>query len=114
MPIVSVLVTRSLVLILIAGLVPGLAETTENLWHLATAGHTAHAAEQGPDHAPVGDEHGCSGTFHLCPCHHTVPSDLLAVGAGGPGAEPPARTPRRDVTSPAEPDLPGLDRPPWA
>ena len=108
------LAPRLLVPLLVCALTPGFGEMVENLWHLALTGHSAHAVEQGADHEPSNDEHGCSGTFHLCSCHHTVPSDLAAVRAGGPGAELPVRTFRRDVTSPAEPDLPGLDRPPRA
>lgn len=68
------LATRIFVVLIICGITPGLAETAENLWHVVSAGHLAHAAEAGADHAPDGDEHGCSGTFHLCSCHVTVAS----------------------------------------
>lgn len=109
---VGALTKRCLVLVLVGGLVPGLIETTENLWHLATAGHTAHAASQGADHEPAGDEHGCTGTFHLCSCHYTLASDLVPAPSGpGPGQ------PRRDLRPPEpegflEPAIPGPDHPP--
>lgn len=99
------------VLVLAWGLTPGLGEVTENAWHLATAGHSAHAAGQGADHAPEGDEHGCSGTFHVCSCHHNVYSDLAAnprprVGERWRGAvtPPPERY--------QEPVPPRLEHPP--
>lgn len=57
-------------------LVPGLSEATENLWHLLRTGHGAHDLSAGAGHAPQDEEHGCTGTFHLCSCHHTVPSEL--------------------------------------
>lgn len=76
-------VRRFPVQLLVAGLIwaitPGLAEVAENAWHLVVAGHQAHALDRGADHAPAGDEHGCSGTFHLCSCHHTLLFDLTAV-----------------------------------
>lgn len=77
------LIPRLLVLGLAWLLVPGLTEAAENLWHLAVAGHAAHAMAAGDDHAPRGDEHGCSGSFHLCACHHSTTPIL----AGSPGAD---------------------------
>lgn len=106
--------TRLLVLIIIWMMTPGLTEAAESLWHVIEAGHTAHAPGAGPDHAPEGDEHGCSGAFHLCSCHHTPPSAFaLAIGdhevdpaTGGPG--PLIRCHGQN------PDLPGPYRPPQA
>ena len=92
---------------------PGLTEASENLWHLIRAGHTAHSLDAGPDHAPKGDEHGCSGTFHLCSCHHssctTVPRTLASheLHATDGGGQP-------IVCRCQSPDLPGLFRPPKA
>lgn len=99
--IVRILIARLLVLALVWALVPGLAEATENLWHLAAAGHVAHAAAAGEDHAPRGDEHGCSGSFHLCGCHHSTTPILAdavsahsALRAGGrPAGFRPAPSP---------------------
>jgi hypothetical protein len=70
----KLLVVSSLVLLV----TPGLLEATENLWHLAAAGHTAHSSEAGADHQPTGDEHGCTGSFHLCSCHRSPPSQTEA------------------------------------
>lgn len=66
-----------MVVALVWGLVPGMSEATENLWHLVRTGHSAHDLSAGQGHAPHGKEHGCNGTFHLCSCHHSVPSDLV-------------------------------------
>lgn len=108
------LVSRVLVLLLACALTPGLGEVVENAWHLVAAGHAAHASQEGPGHAPAGDEHGCSGAFHLCSCHHSLASDLIPTPAG-----PRPRGPREETVLAAaetflEPDLPGLDRPPRA
>ena len=46
--------------------------------------HGAHAQDAGADHAPDGDEHGCSGTFHLCSCHHSPPTVLALAPATHP------------------------------
>lgn len=106
--------TKILVLSLVWVMTPGLVEVTENLWHLATTGHSAHAPGMGADHAPAGDEHGCSGSFHLCSCHATVVAELALA--------PPVRPRNGLMTSvtparphrPAEPDLSGPDDPPRA
>ena len=105
--------TQLLVAVLVWSLTPGLNEFAENVWHLAVSGHTAHAIEQGEDHAPEGDEHGCSGTFHLCSCHHSPPTELVRQpDAFDPAAG--ARQSGRATTPPAEPFLAGLLRPPQA
>ena len=75
------LLARLLVLGLVWSLTPGLTEAAENAWHLAAAGHGAHAVAAGDDHAPRGDEHGCSGTYHLCACHHSVTPTLAQAVA---------------------------------
>lgn len=79
---VSSLLSRLLVLVLVLSLTPGLVELVENAWHLMEVGHVAHAVDQGADHQPEGDEHGCSGNFHVCSCHHTPPSHLARLGLG--------------------------------
>src|SRR5688572_3511361 len=61
---------RILALALVLAILPTTGEMLELVVHLARHGDVAH--EVGDDHgsAPMGtDEHGCSGTFHLCPCH---------------------------------------------
>ena len=92
------LLARLLVLGLVWSLTPGLTEAAENLWHLAAAGHGAHAVAEGDDHAPRGDEHGCSGSYHLCACHHSVtPTLAQAVSLQAP------RSAGGTVTSPDAP-----------
>lgn len=102
--------TRCLAFGLVLALTPGLAEAVENVWHLALLGHSAHATDEGSDHQPTGDEHGCSGTFHVCSCHHAssvlpVSPTLLALNRTGRGAAVPPLLPRA-------PFRPGLLRPP--
>ncbi len=73
-------------LALLLALAPGLGEVVENVVHLATQGHLAHAQETGDQHAERGPEHGCNGTFHLCTCHNS------STGLR-PGRPPRARFP---------------------
>lgn len=47
---------------------PGSGELAENLVHLLANGHTAHAFDDA-EHQPQGNEHCCSGPFHVCQCH---------------------------------------------
>ena len=61
----------ALALVLAYAITPGAGELIENAVHLVMTGHTAHAAHQ-DGHEPQGDEHGCSGPFHVCPCHGTA------------------------------------------
>jgi hypothetical protein len=106
--------TRALVALLLWGLTPGLAEVTENVGHLLATGHTAHATDRGADHAPDGDEHGCSGAFHFCSCHQSLSSDLAACAAcKAPGT---AWQPTPHPVSPAPLDSAprGVERPPRA
>ena len=61
---------RILALALVLAILPTTGELLELVVHWAQHGDVAH--QVGDDHgsAPLGtDEHGCSGTFHLCPCH---------------------------------------------
>lgn len=58
-------------LLLIALMTPSAGELAENLVHLLTEGHTAHAVQDSA-HEPDSPEHGCTGIFHVCPCHATT------------------------------------------
>lgn len=112
-PGVRSLLQRLLVLGIVGSMTPGLSEAGENLWHLLRTGHTAHAQAEGSDHAPEGDEHGCTGTFHLCSCHHSSPSTLTVatVAYALPSTEHRSRLrPLKEQS----PDLPGLFHPPRA
>jgi hypothetical protein len=61
---------RLLALALALQLTPAL-EVVENGVHVLTEGHGAHALDDA-EHAPAGDCHGCSATFHVCSCHAPV------------------------------------------
>ncbi len=79
---------RALAMVLVFSLTPGTAEAVENVAHLVTEGHLAHAeahdADHADDHSPEGDEHGCNSVFHLCACHVSA-SFVLHIQ---PGFEP--------------------------
>lgn len=65
---------RLIALLLTVAMWPGLSELVELTVHAAEHGDLAHAEDDDHDGSPLGeDEHGCSGTFHLCPCHHPTP-----------------------------------------
>jgi hypothetical protein len=70
--------------VLIYLMTPSAGEITENLVHLLTKGHTAHAVRDDA-HQPTDPEHGCSGPFHVCTCHSstafTVARATVDVGA---------------------------------
>lgn len=106
------LLTRLAILGLVWLVTPGLAEASENVWHLLWAGHSAHATEAGPDHAPAGDEHGCSGTFHLCLCHQAPVSALGATPGPGSARRPACRVAHAPATELLEPHLPCPEHPP--
>lgn len=65
-------------------MVPGAVEIVENVAHWVTHGDAAHASEQHAKDSPD-DEHGCSGTYHACSCHH-APIFAKVVGTLAPAA----------------------------
>lgn len=73
---------RLIALLLTVAMWPGMSELVELTVHAATHGDVAHAEDDQHEGSPLGhDEHGCSGTFHLCPCHHPTPVATPAVAA---------------------------------
>jgi hypothetical protein len=62
-----------LVLVLVHGLAPGLAEIGEAAVHYVQAGHLAHTAHDAGDLGDQGAEHGCGATQHRCACCATQP-----------------------------------------
>lgn len=63
---------RLIALVMVLALWPGAGELIEQTVHFVEHGDLAH----GDDHptTPLGqDEHGCSGTLHLCHCHQPAP-----------------------------------------
>lgn len=68
---------------MIFAMAPGATEVVENVLHLFAEGHAAHALADA-DHERQGDEHGCSGTFHMCHCHSVV---SFLTGASSPEVE---------------------------
>ena len=73
------LVAQILALVLAYLMTPGTGEITEAVVHAAVHGDTAHADHAGHEDAGSQDEHGCSGSFHACLCHH-APGFLPAPG----------------------------------
>jgi len=66
-----------LLALFLAGLIcPGTGELVVDALHLLETGHTEHAHD-----VPVDAEHGCSGPFHVCGCHSTVPFACEAAPA---------------------------------
>jgi len=59
---------RALAFVLAFLLTPGSSEVVESTVHLVANGHLAHAVDD-EEHAPHGDEHGCTGVMHSCACH---------------------------------------------
>ena len=49
--------------------VPGLAEASENVYHLVMHGDLAHSSQ--PGHLPYNQEHGCGIGCHICSCCHS-------------------------------------------
>lgn len=105
---------RLLVLCLAMFVLPNLAEAAENVWHLLATGHDAHDQQAGSDHAPEGDEHGCSGTYHLCTCCHTAPVDSTRWLTAKIADAPDRGAPRSVPAGHTSPFLSSLDHPPRA
>jgi hypothetical protein len=81
-----------LVLMLVNGLVPDLAEVGEAVVHYVRTGHVAHTAADQGDLGDQGPEHGCGTTQHRCTCCATqdvVPSgDVVVALLDGATARP--------------------------
>jgi hypothetical protein len=61
---------RWLTFLLVLAIAPGTMEVVETAVHYAKYGDLSDAADDVHGTSPLGvDEHGCSGTFHLCSCH---------------------------------------------
>lgn len=59
---------RILAILLTLSILPSTMELVEAVVHWAQHGDSAHGDDH--DSTALGtDEHGCSGTFHLCACH---------------------------------------------
>lgn len=66
------LVFRYIAVLLVFLMTPAAGEVAENIVHFVVNGHTAHAVDDAA-HQPDDREHGCSGLFHVCGCHSSVP-----------------------------------------
>ncbi len=65
--------SRILALLLVLAVVPSGMELVELTVHIVRYGDVAHADQHDTSTKPIGsDEHGCSGTFHVCSCHQVV------------------------------------------
>jgi hypothetical protein len=61
---------RIVALLIVLSIVPSSMELIEVAVHWIEHGDLAHGDQDGHDTSALGtDEHGCSGTFHLCGCH---------------------------------------------
>jgi hypothetical protein len=69
-----------LVLLLVNGLVPSLAEIGEAVVHYTRTGHLAHTAADRGDLGDQGPEHGCGTTQHHCAC---CPTEAMAQAGEG-------------------------------
>lgn len=104
-------VRRIAALVLLLVLFPGAGEAIENAVHLVGFGHTAHAADTPDHHEPAGNEHGCSGMFHLCTCCVQV-TGVLAVAVRLGGDADCALAPTLASPRPLDVDLQSAERPP--
>jgi hypothetical protein len=98
--------------VLLFTMTPASGEILENAVHLILAGHTAHALAD-ETHQPDEPEHGCSGPFHVCPCHSPTP--LTAPGVTSALGSPAPRESRAAGWAEAGPFdgyLDGVFRPP--
>lgn len=94
---------------------PGSAELVENAFHLVQHGDVAHDGSPGHGHTESGDEHGCSGSYHICVCHHTTAFVASAVvGVAALVVFPPVTSHPglRGEDAPASFDLSDIFRPP--
>ena len=72
--------SRLLAVLLVLAIWPALSETVETVVHVAEHGDLAHDPADHPGENPLGsDEHGCSGTFHLCSAGHVNMAGPQAV-----------------------------------
>ncbi|BDG05101.1 hypothetical protein [Anaeromyxobacter oryzae] len=102
-----------LVLMLVHGLVPGLAEAGEAVVHYVRTGHVAHTAADRGDLGDQGPEHGCGTTQHHCTCCATqvvVPAAAVVVAtlsAPEPTSVPAAELalPPREPARPFRPPI---------
>ncbi len=83
-----------LVLMLVHGLAPDLAEVGEAVVHYVRTGHVAHTLADHGDLGDQGGEHGCGVTQHHCTCcaaQLVVPSaDVVVASLDGDRAKPAA------------------------
>ncbi|WP_242392392.1 hypothetical protein [Anaeromyxobacter oryzisoli] len=102
-----------LVLVLVNGIVPDLAEAGEAVVHCLRTGHVAHCAMHRGDPGRQCDEHGCGSTHHRCTCCASqplaaVPSEVVVSSLAGEPERPlapsavelPARAPSRPFRPP--------------
>lgn len=73
------MLVRLLALLVMLSMFPSATELVELTAHVVRYGDLDldHADEHDRGQAPLGaDEHGCSGTYHLCSCHHGAPATM--------------------------------------
>lgn len=101
-------------ILLVYILTPGALEIAENAAHLVAHWDTAHSADDDHEQPTGTDEHGCSGPYHFCSCHHS--SSFITVRpalVSAPVATVDPESPAGDV--PVDSGfVPSLFRPPSA
>jgi hypothetical protein len=97
-----------LVLMLVHGLAPGLAEVGEAVVHYARTGHVAHTADDAGDLGHQGTEHGCGTTQHRCACCPTqaIAQPVAVAVSSLEGAASAPLAPCERTLAPREPPRP--------
>ena len=101
-----------LVIVLIHGIAPSIAEAAEAVVHLAKTGHIAHSLACEDDLGDQGREHSCGATYHRCDCCTASPSTAAARGELMSPARVPSASPGESVRSFARRALEPPFRPP--
>ena len=105
---------RFLAFLLVLSIVPSSMELIEIAVHWIEHGDLAHADADGHGSSALGtDEHGCSGTFHLCGCHTasvlapSIAVDIRAFNSLDPGGcfEPVTRDGLSATAPPIRPPI---------
>ena len=79
-----------LVLVLVNGLAPGIAEAAEVAVHFVETGHVAHTLPGEDDLGHQGPEHSCGVVFHQCGCcagMTLLPHEVAEAGRPAPSTK---------------------------
>lgn len=101
-----------LILLLINGLAPGVAEAAEAVVHYVETGHLAHSPGE-DDLGDQGPEHSCGTVFHQCGCcsamavtpHERRDAGVALAPAAEAAPQPPWRLASRSLEPPFRPPI---------